>query len=394
MSLLRKVHSSQDLNSLSKYERISYRQKGGELKGSLYIGCTHNAFSKRSIGSIPSKYETILHPQKENGRKGFGSNAFRFTESENENPGPGQYPIAETVTSIPPHSDSYSKKGYGNGFVSRNQRFRIENYHPFQVPGPGSYAPVPLAQSKSQLFDAMSLNKSKILASTAHGSFGSNVQRNKIPKILKSPGPGAYNVTNNLLSVEGTQSVASFKSSTKRFQQFNPKNDVPSPGQYETDIEAVKRIISQSHNPTASFKLPSTSKRVKVNLYDPFSNVESEEKITPGPGTYVDAHYSITKQGTDKLKVGKTSSMFARPNMVDRFGKLVFPHFAVPGPGTYDDKLYFSHMEKIKKPLSSFQSSTKRPLLGNKANPGPAFYKLTNCISRESLNVNPKKDWL
>jgi len=38
--------------------------------------------------SIPSKFETILHP--ENRKCGFGSTAYRFTNNEDEIPGPGK----------------------------------------------------------------------------------------------------------------------------------------------------------------------------------------------------------------------------------------------------------------------------------------------------------------
>ncbi len=136
MSLLRKVKSSAGLTDEKvKYERISYRQKGGESRGALFRGTTSCAFNKKNIGSIPSKYETILHPQNNFDRSGFGSNAFRFGYNYNENPGPGHYPGVHTSLKV--DSKSFSEKGYGNGFVSKNQRCIIINYHPFQVPGPG-----------------------------------------------------------------------------------------------------------------------------------------------------------------------------------------------------------------------------------------------------------------
>jgi len=39
--------------------------------------------------SIPSKFETILHP--ESRKCGFGTTSYRFKNTEDENPGPGKY---------------------------------------------------------------------------------------------------------------------------------------------------------------------------------------------------------------------------------------------------------------------------------------------------------------
>lgn len=67
-------------------------------------------------------------------KKGFGSNSFRFGAMVNDNPGPGAYVDPENVThsNFKLQSDSYSRKGYGNGFIKNDKdRFRVTNYHPY-----------------------------------------------------------------------------------------------------------------------------------------------------------------------------------------------------------------------------------------------------------------------
>ncbi len=66
------------------------------MEGSLIKGTTSAAFIKKSTGSVPSKYETIVYMHAESKKKGFGSNSERFKgmigkpDSEEE-PGPGSY---------------------------------------------------------------------------------------------------------------------------------------------------------------------------------------------------------------------------------------------------------------------------------------------------------------
>ena len=74
----------------AKYDKVSYRQKGGRPNGSLVTGSTSNAYVKTGVGSVPSKFETIVWINPNAKKKGFGSNVARFNaQQESEDPGPG-----------------------------------------------------------------------------------------------------------------------------------------------------------------------------------------------------------------------------------------------------------------------------------------------------------------
>jgi hypothetical protein len=52
--------------------QINLRNKGIKLgSGKLHKGCVKDAFTKLSIGSIPSNYESIIYHHEE--KKGFGT---------------------------------------------------------------------------------------------------------------------------------------------------------------------------------------------------------------------------------------------------------------------------------------------------------------------------------
>jgi len=112
----------------------SFRQVGKETRGHLRRGFTAGQHSgARTFSSIPSKFETTLFTGAKP-KEGFGSRAHRFTETENDLPGPGSYEGA----SVPLRDDKvYSKKGLGVGFVSKTQRQGL--VRPGVVPGPGNY---------------------------------------------------------------------------------------------------------------------------------------------------------------------------------------------------------------------------------------------------------------
>ncbi len=107
----------------------SYRQKGGKVEGEVVKGTPASAFIKKSVGSVPSKYETIVYMHKSSKQLGFGSNAERFEVTqkaveEEENPGPGSYLKEAHLSKMNNKSDSLSRKGLGNGFVSKTDRFK------------------------------------------------------------------------------------------------------------------------------------------------------------------------------------------------------------------------------------------------------------------------------
>jgi len=62
--------------------QINLRNKGTRsAAGRVHKGCVKDAFTKLSIGSIPSNYESIIYHHEE--KKGFGTGQRRF-ESNNK----------------------------------------------------------------------------------------------------------------------------------------------------------------------------------------------------------------------------------------------------------------------------------------------------------------------
>lgn len=117
-------------------EKVNYRQKGKNSDGRISKGFIRDASSKVSIGSIPSKFETIVY--KNSNGKAFGSSQLRFDGSDDERPGPGHYDHSESATLFG-DKESISKKGLGNGFVSNSERNVFQMKYLNSGPGPGSY---------------------------------------------------------------------------------------------------------------------------------------------------------------------------------------------------------------------------------------------------------------
>ena len=90
-------------------DRPSFRQVGREKRGKLRSGplTGQRTGAPTAAASIPSKFETTLCPNT-GARKGFGSCAHRFTEVENDLPGPGSYESARAAVR---DDRVYSKKG-------------------------------------------------------------------------------------------------------------------------------------------------------------------------------------------------------------------------------------------------------------------------------------------
>lgn len=100
---------------LHSNEKVNYRQKGKSISGKVYKGFIQEASSKVSVGTIPSKFETIIY--KNSNSKAFNSSTTRFFEREEDRPGPGQYKKIQAELTYETHGPSESKKGYGNGFI-------------------------------------------------------------------------------------------------------------------------------------------------------------------------------------------------------------------------------------------------------------------------------------
>ena len=117
---------------------MSYRQVGklptGRIRSSKVAG-QHNG--QRAFSSIPSKFETTLFTGNRE-RDGFGSSAHRFSEVENELPGPGSY-NADSAAAALVDTMVFSKKGYGSGFVSKTKRQSAFSKGAASTPAPTAY---------------------------------------------------------------------------------------------------------------------------------------------------------------------------------------------------------------------------------------------------------------
>ena len=295
-----------------------------EITGGLYRGAINSPFTKHDIGSIPSKYETILYPRKDINKKGFNTSEFRFVSKPSENPGPGSYidPVSNRNSSLKIVSDSYSKKGYGNGFASRSYRFPFENYMPDSVPGPGAYKETSsILGLPDELFGnsfdlGVISEKYKQKPSPGFIKHDNKSRTKRLPSLV---GPGSYNTHLDEESHKQYQSISSLKNKADRFIPLIKSSRVPGPGEYEIDLEGYKRSNLRNLDMvkcTSSFQLGAGLKRTKVNLYNPFENVEDSDKITPGPGSYSE------EEPFKKLAKKQLRPVILSQNLIlDRFGK-------------------------------------------------------------------------
>ena len=106
------------------YQKPNYRQAGKEKPGKLVKGFIHDGLNKSNSASIPYKFETILYEN--TNPRGFGQSAQRFFYADDMAPGPGSYNV--NVQSLKLDGPSFSKKGLGNGFVSKSSRMLYRGY--------------------------------------------------------------------------------------------------------------------------------------------------------------------------------------------------------------------------------------------------------------------------
>eukprot|EP01029_Cantina_marsupialis_P028817 TRINITY_DN778039_c0_g1_i1.p1 TRINITY_DN778039_c0_g1~~TRINITY_DN778039_c0_g1_i1.p1 ORF type:complete len:363 (-),score=60.91 TRINITY_DN778039_c0_g1_i1:123-1211(-) len=359
----------------------SYRQAGTSRSGTLVKGPplipkntgTLKPRPKRAVPSIPSKFETILHIGNRE-KAGFGSRIQRFKNEDRDNiPGPGEFHKSDTLEKM---SDSISRKGYGNGFVSKTSRFDDDIGDKRYMPGPGSYnPPIRKAQPMSFAENTAIFRKPRYYRDD--------------PTILPTtitPGPGAY-ITSSLPSTSTDpkpfKQVASstFRSKTKRNNYLGGK-DGPSPGQYDPQ-PLSKSLVPAS----ASFK--STAPKI----------AHDQKRIDPGPGSYLgpeDNSWKATlKGGGGKKGIKKVlpSSSFCG-NGSDRFSRQTGAEHI--GPGSYETEAISSKPSKPSH-TSVFSSKTQRGLIFKKHEirpPGPAYYKKVEAPSKKTYMLNLDRKWI
>lgn len=325
--------------------------------------------------SIPGKWEARVPEYKQRPKtvhsyqKGFGVCSSRFDNSHiNELPGPGYYEKdIDGKSSLIKATPSFSKKGYGNAFVSKSQqledRIRVKAF----IPGPGSY-------------------NAKMLPSVRSCPKFNQGSQGRVPYVMgpKTPGPSDYSINPNPGAPKLLQNKisATFASASKRESFLEIFSDAPGVGRYEVQAGAL------SPNGTDYKWAQRKSARFSDRDYD---------NSVPGPGAYFDEvnvlgsvpdiRNARTAGAYNGPYLGKQNAI-PLPNLhtfgadTDRFKHsfigVIEPN---PGPGTYqvanadrvttkDPPKAFSNVFKSTAPNRG--EIVKKPF---DRPPGPAYYR-------------------
>ena len=242
---------------------------GGSAPAGLVGQAPAAARAKRGPASIPSKFETTLHPgQRES--HAFGNRTVRFTDNERDVPGPGNYHRSSSYIRSAETCGSVSHKGFGVGFVSKTNRFSDRGALEQRfMPGPGQYRGP--STRVIERHDFSQAPTSGLFARPRHYR-----DEQSLPVGLASqPGPGEYDPLSASKRLErgGHRSTHSsmFKSETKRGRHVMA-HDGPAPNAYHPrPIDAQEQNAGHA---SSSFK--SSTVRSKTR----------DLSGLPGPGHY------------------------------------------------------------------------------------------------------------
>jgi hypothetical protein len=170
-------------------------------------------------------------------------NTYFIEATDPENPGPGTYNFKSTFSTA--GKTSFSSKGFGNGFLSKEGRFIDENklYYEKYKPGPGEY----------------NNNKNSLVNEVKNSLIGKSLYNKKENKSLKNkevrPDPFSYEPKR--INSESYNYESVFKAKDKRFKiRFNSN---PGPGTYNSLSDNFKSDKIES----SMFKKP-LSKRIDI----------------------------------------------------------------------------------------------------------------------------------
>jgi hypothetical protein len=369
-------------------------------RGKIYRGANWNAYNRESLGTIPRKSENILFKEHTNEKKGFLSQSERFSVRRgNESikfsyPGPGTYSLGNisnndvsiyktTCTSINP---SFSSKGYGNGFISKAERFDDpREYYERFYPGPGEYKNTRTSVSDIQL-------KTNLRYKSLY-----NTNKVKSLKVSKdNPGPGDYNpIIPLLLKKENTdleKQNSFFASKEKRFENVSKDiSHLPGPGRYFNNLESTS-----VRNPEKVSKFFISEASKKVDPMEKFLNISKVQKFKiPGPGEYnlrkeiidfskIKTHMPPLINEEEKDIEKEKEREIERINIMQRVKREIYNPYQSP-------------FENSKKGISSvFQSrSPKEKYLAINHIPGPAYYNPSIIFTdKKSYNHNEERVWI
>jgi hypothetical protein len=253
-------------------------------------------------------------------------------------------------------SDSFSKKGYGNGFISKNQRFVLD-YERIARPSPAAYN----IESHSRRPSSSLAGTAPFLATGHPGADSVELRRS-----AERPGPGSYELNAPEMN-HIPKSNSAFRSTDTRFRYSQSLS--PAPGQYE-----IPGTVNLDRNPGSFLK--SKAERVTATILSD----------NPGVGEY---HLPAL--------VGESSNPYPNGNFVqnslDRFGKpvnSVHSNEARPGPGAYEPNLPKSSYKGM---VSAFASQSVRLAESSNSVPGPAFYSPIQ-VAKKSFHLTTKPQWV
>jgi hypothetical protein len=312
----------------------------------------------RTQPSIPSKFETVFNREAEHAPEGFGSRGYRFTFSGSEVPGPGQYGYAAGAAAgggaggLEKAPESLSRKGYGAGFASQDERFKGDFVSRLGggAPGPGAYG---------TLTDAPRVDNIK-----GSAAFQPANSRSVTGKADVVPGPGTYDRKDR--GRKPISGAAAFRSGTQRFGSKAAEariGSAPGPGSYEAgpgglmsdrvDMLAVSLPSAAfrsatGHQPSSRLRGGGAAAEFPDDPIfgfngheqrDARSNARRKRPPAIGPGAYdpkLDPQFSMAAH--------RKSSMFSNDG-VGRFGQSVAAQRRArtvepsPGPGHYAPSL-------------------------------------------------------
>ena len=250
--------------------------------GKLFLQPNYTAFTKTSLGSIPSKIEkTLLKTETNIPLTTSINNSIISSESK--------YNSTTTNDSILSYRDpknyskSYSSKGYGNGFVSKVARFN--KYLKEYTPGPGDYNTDKLFTMENEIKKSnfgrsifldranRSLSLLNPISPSAQKFFTSQEREylNK-KKEKEKEKEKENNESNKDLDKENKKGNYFFESNTNRFSGglFTIKNKYPGPGKYFANMEY---LIPHKDKNSPNFIYPSPKiinpiKHYRLNIND------------------------------------------------------------------------------------------------------------------------------
>ena len=216
-------------------------------EGHLYNHPIFTAYTKTSLGSIPTKLEkTLIDTKKEKKTNSIFSPQEQYESESNYNP-----------SSFKTKSVSLSKKGYGNGFISKTERFD-NGFKDKYRPGPCEYP-----------IDKISIKNDVSKSLFSQGLYNTKENHSLLPKKL-FPGPWDHNPKYyNDINIDKNSYF--FTSDSVRFKGIlENKNNNPGPGKYfNVDSDLVKDKNRESYFFKGKVKRKDNhTKRLKIDVGD------------------------------------------------------------------------------------------------------------------------------